>query len=479
MAVAVAHRTSPTNVGMSLLSALAAHDLGYLTTAALLERLDHTLTTLEGLERFRGHFLNWYDTTTLAPLHPRYVSSVDSGNLAAALIALAQGLRQLTAQPQTPAQLIAGLRDNASLLTIARVESEARMVSAAAVSRLARAIAAETRREFAGDVIAAAPRLRRRALERSRGVQAWRSASMPAGDVLFWREAVLQTYRCARRATADPTWPLRCARAPGRGARRRDALRLPVRPAAAHLRDRLPARRCGRARDASTARFYDLLASEARLASFVAIAKGDVPQHHWFHLGRLVTNVHGRATLVSWGGTMFEYLMPLLLMRDFPGTLLDQSCRVERASPDRVRQTTRRAVGHLGIGVRLHRSRRQLSIPCLWRARPRPEARAGGRSGGRALRDRAGRLVDPAAAAENFARLAADGLDGRFGFYEALDYRPRTRDVDAGARQRHHPGHRPRVLRASSGHVARRARKRDLRRCVCHPLSCRSTGAGE
>ena len=73
--------------------------------------------------------------------------------------------------------------------------------------------------------------------------------------------------------------------------------------------------------------FYDLLASEARVASFVAIAKGDVPQHHWFHLGRLVTNVDGRATLMSWGGTMFEYLMPQLLMRSFPGTLLDQSCR--------------------------------------------------------------------------------------------------------------------------------------------------------
>ena len=77
--------------------------------------------------------------------------------------------------------------------------------------------------------------------------------------------------------------------------------------------------------------FYDLLASEARLASFVAIAKGDVPQHHWFHLGRLVTSVDGRATLMSWGGTMFEYLMPLLLMRSFPGTLLDQSCRASTA----------------------------------------------------------------------------------------------------------------------------------------------------
>ena len=79
----LARRTSPTNIGMTLLSTLAAHDLGYLTTAALIRRLDRTLTTLEGLERHEGHFLNWYDTATLAPLHPRYVSTVDSGNLAA------------------------------------------------------------------------------------------------------------------------------------------------------------------------------------------------------------------------------------------------------------------------------------------------------------------------------------------------------------------------------------------------------------
>ena len=73
--------------------------------------------------------------------------------------------------------------------------------------------------------------------------------------------------------------------------------------------------------------FYDLLASEARLASFLAIAKGDVPQHHWFHLGRMLTSVDGSATLLSWGGTMFEYLMPQLLLRGYSGTLLDQSCR--------------------------------------------------------------------------------------------------------------------------------------------------------
>ena len=148
----IAHRTSPTNVGMSLLSALAAHDLGYLTTTALLERLDRTLKTLEGLERYRGHFLNWYDTRTLSPLHPRYVSSVDSGNLAAALIALAEGLRQLSARPQTTSQVVAGLRDNAGLLDVAASDHRTGNGQSSAVGRLARAIGAEARREFSDDV---------------------------------------------------------------------------------------------------------------------------------------------------------------------------------------------------------------------------------------------------------------------------------------------------------------------------------------
>ena len=101
---------------MSLLSTLAAHDLGYLSTAALLDRLDRTLTTLEGLERHEGHFLNWYDTTTLAPLRPHYVSTVDSGNLAGALIALAQGLLQLAGTPQTETQRLEGVIDTAEVL---------------------------------------------------------------------------------------------------------------------------------------------------------------------------------------------------------------------------------------------------------------------------------------------------------------------------------------------------------------------------
>jgi cyclic beta-1,2-glucan synthetase len=374
----LARRTSPTNVAMSLLSTLAAHDLGYVTTDAAIRRLDGTLTTLEGLERERGHFLNWYDTATRAPLHPRYVSTVDSGNLAAALVAVAQGVRRLAAEPQTREARLAGLADAEALLAAAE---SARLV----------AHAGET--TFWRDAVGAA----RQALDAV--------PSVPAGAYdLFARRA--------ERLADDMQFGFLFDR-------RKRIFAIGYRLADVDGPGRF---------DGS---FYDLLASEARLASFIAIAKGDVPQHHWFNLGRLVTSVHGRATLVSWGGTMFEYLMPLLLMRGFAGTLLDQSCRasVERqiafgrqrgvpwgisesayAFTDRAGNYQYRAFGVPGLGLK-----RGLNDDLV--VAPYATALAA--------------LLDPAAAAANFARLADVGLEGRFGFYEAIDYQPRSRDVDA------------------------------------------------
>ncbi|HEU4689275.1 MAG TPA: hypothetical protein VFS23_12965, partial [Vicinamibacterales bacterium] len=122
----LARRTSPTNIGMSLLSTLAAHDLGYVTTGDVVRRVNATLMTLEGLERYQGHFLNWYDTSSMAPLHPRYVSTVDSGNLAGAMMALAQGLLLIDDRPQTRAQRLAGLVDTADLLARESSSSDAR-----------------------------------------------------------------------------------------------------------------------------------------------------------------------------------------------------------------------------------------------------------------------------------------------------------------------------------------------------------------
>ena len=428
----LAQRTSPTNIAMGLLSAMAAHDLGYLTAGGLAERVDRTLTTLEGLERHEGHFLNWYDTATRAPLHPRYVSTVDSGNLAGALIALAQGCRALIDAPQTYAQRLEGLADAAELCASVSASTSGAGAVRRAVTRVnevARAVLVDARQAIRDEQPA---RLETRGRELEEALRALKEErpSDPPDDIDYWGQATLVAIG---ELAIEPDVPETLWRTLARRAfvladamqfeflydRRRRIFAIGYRLADAEGPGRL---------DAS---FYDLLASEARLASFIAIAKGDVPQHHWFHLGRLVTNVHGRATLMSWGGTMFEYLLPQLLLRSFPGTLLDQSCRASvrrqieygrsRGVPwgisecayaftDRAGNYQYRAFGVPGLGLE-----RGLAEDLV--VAPYATALAS--------------LVDPAAAADNFQRLARVGLDGRFGFYEAIDYRPRLPDADA------------------------------------------------
>ncbi|MBI4915040.1 MAG: hypothetical protein HY825_04275 [Acidobacteria bacterium] len=176
--------------------------------------------------------------------------------------------------------------------------------------------------------------------------------------------------------------------------------------------------------------FYDLLASESRLASFFAIAKGDVPQSHWFHLGRLVVSVDGVPTLVSWSATMFEYLMPLLLMRTYPGTLLDQSCRMvvrrqiryghERRVPWGISESAYDLTDRLG-----NYQYKEFGVPGLGLKRgladelvvaPYATALAA--------------LLEPAEAARNLRRLASEGAAGPFGYYDAVDYTARKPSED-------------------------------------------------
>jgi len=449
----LARRTSPTNIGMALLSTLAAHDLGYVTTETLVHRLDRMLTTLEGLERHEGHLLNWYDTATLAPLYPRYVSTVDSGNLAASLIALAQGVSGLVETPQTRKHLLEGLIDTADLLIGASSPNPSRDQSArelvGGVNRIARAILAEARRELTG---AASSSLRSVAHELAAllASTADRQETLEnEGDIAFWARALMDA------VAALDTYPATVSsevlmdlsrRASALATGMRFEFLYDKRRRIFSIGYRLPDADGPGRLDSS---FYDLLASEARLTSFVAIAKGDVPQHHWFHLGRLVTNVDGRATLMSWGGTMFEYLMPQLLLRGYPGTLLDQSCRAsvrrqmeygtERGVPwgisesayaftDRAGNYQYKAFGVPGLGLK-----RGLSHDLV--VSPYSTALAG--------------LIDPAAAAANLVRLTRIGVDGRFGFYESIDYVPRKPAIDAVPTA---GGGQPEIVRAFFAH---------------------------
>ncbi len=170
--------------------------------------------------------------------------------------------------------------------------------------------------------------------------------------------------------------------------------------------------------------YYDLLASEARLCSFVAIAQGQLPQEHWFALGRLLTTAGGESLLVSWSGSMFEYLMPLLVMPTYRNTLLDQTYRaaVER----HIEYGRQRGVawgmsesGYNAVDVHLNYQYRAFGVPGLGLKRGLAEDLViAPYASVLAL------MVAPEEACANLHRLSANGLAGSFGFYEAVDYTP-------------------------------------------------------
>jgi cellobiose phosphorylase len=432
----IAHRTSPTNIGMGLLSTLAAHDMGYLDTRQLVDRLGKTLTVVESLERHEGHLLNWYDTTSLAPLVPRYVSTVDSGNLVGVLMTLAVGLRQLADEPDDEGRLCAGAADTAGVLA----ESLAQLTDRAHAAAQVRHRYGEFRRDVEsvrGALTGSAPARARleEGARRAAGLRAVqeRIAADAAPDsgwdeIAEWGEALLEAL--ARTPIGDEE----------------------SRELRAHLADL--ARRCDEMADKVNWKFlydrvrgifsigyrladaegpgrldascYDLLASEARLASFIAIARDVVPQEHWFRLSRTRVSVEGHTALVSWSGSIFEYLMPLVMLRSHPETLLENTYRAvvraqilygrSRRVPwglsesayslvDQYGNYMYKAFGVPGLGLK-----RGLAEDLV--IAPYATALAA--------------MVDPTAAAANFRRIAREAPVTRFGFEEALDYTQRT-----------------------------------------------------
>lgn len=431
----VARRTSPTNIGMGLLATLAARDLGFISTEELIDRTERMLDTCEGLERHEGHLLNWYDTSTLATLWPRYVSTVDSGNLVTSLITLAAGLDQLAAQPQEDADLVAGLGDTAAVVRA--------MTSGIGVASETAPVAARLE-EVAARVLA---RLRVSGNDGWHGAAAAEAAdavraiddvlAMPAAQtaepgaepsILSWARALRAALlRLApRAATGSPDRAARLTQLALRSRALADGMPFGfLYDRTRHLFSigyRLADADGPGALDAS---YYDLLASESRLASFIAIARGDVPQRHWFHLGRRAVSVDGVPTLLSWSATMFEYLMPTLLMRSFPGTLLDTT---SRSAVHRQVQYGRQRGVPWGISESAYNvmdrhdtyQYKAFGVPGLGLKR--------GLADDLVIAPYATALALPIAtqaALRNLARLSAAGAEGRFGYYEAIDYTSR------------------------------------------------------
>jgi len=467
----VVARVSTTNVGLLLNTRQVACEFGYLLLDEFAEQTQHTLATLQRLERHRGHLFNWYDGRTLAPLPPKFVSTVDNGNLVASLWTLEQGCWDRLNRPLVERSAAEGWLDHLRVLADLRALSRERVLA--------------IERQLAGEQwFDALLDLSESALEELPGLKS-------TADVRwFLRQARLRLERIHQAVAGYAPWRLPEFRSLRRELNLEAADRLPVEVLPdfidrlavqlqsanagnggnelSQLRERLrlrlfPARfdtlklierlqaiagEAGKLADEMDFGFlldprrkllsigydadaerlhaacYDLLASEARIATFVAIAKNEIPQDTWFRLGRVHTKDHGRPVLLSWTGTMFEYLMPAIWMRSYPDTILD---RAQTGAVRAQQAYTARKNIPWGISESSYSKRD-------------PEGNYGYQAFGLpnlALREQEldalvvspystflGLPVDPAAALVNLRKMARRGWCGRYGFYEAADFTP-------------------------------------------------------
>jgi cellobiose phosphorylase len=476
----LAYRTSPTNMGVSLLSNLSAYDFGYLTAGKLLERCMNALSTMQNLERFRGHFFNWYDIQSLQPLHPKYISTVDSGNLAAHLLTLKQGLLGMIHEPVIRPHLFNGLRDTVDVLS----------------EKIPEKSLVHFRTQFKAGI--------ENLPDRYHEIRNWiTQLSDSAGEILsglhagpeseaeWWANALVkQCNDIIRELDAFAPWMDDTTNLPQFSELIRELGQNRSLDQLSKLESHFSARinslyaekrtdtdiawldsmkrninvvsqlaieriliierlvaQCvelsnydydflydksqhllaigynadDHRRDPS---FYDLLGSEARLGIFVAIAQGHIPQESWFALGRQLTQPGSDPVLLSWSGSMFEYLMPMLVMPTYDNTLIDQTQKAavkrqieygkKRGHPWGISES-----GYNMIAANLDYQYRAFGVPGLGFKR--------GLGDDTVIAPYAtvmALMIEPEEAYENIRSLKANGYEGRWGFYEAIDYTP-------------------------------------------------------
>ncbi|OPX93977.1 MAG: N,N'-diacetylchitobiose phosphorylase [Syntrophorhabdus sp. PtaB.Bin006] len=479
----IAHRTSPTNMGLALLANLSAFDFGYISQGQLIERTANAFRTMKDMERYKGHFYNWYDTESLKPLLPMYISTVDSGNLAAHLLTLRAGLVSLPDEKIMSPKVFEGLLDTVRILMdvggktvpprVSQVREDLASLSAAppdtieaaheSLSRLAasaldvvNSFNADPESEIAWWARAFASQCRA-ALDDLTFLAPWTAPPLSSnvlgdfpdlGKIPTLRELanldkellpVITDSNEGGRATPEQGGQLadirRCiADASIRARARIEAIENLAAQSAELARIdydflydetrhllAIGYNISEKRRDAS---YYDLLASEARLSSFVGIAQGQLPQESWFALGRLLTTAAGEPILLSWSGSMFEYLMPLLVMPTYEQTLLDETYKAVVAR--QIEYGKKRGVpwgvsesGYNTIDGHLNYQYSAFGVPGLGLKR--------GLAGDLVVAPYASALalmVAPEEACMNLETLTAHGFEGKYGFYEAIDYTP-------------------------------------------------------
>lgn len=468
---AIAHRTSPTNIGLSLLGNLSAFDFGYISASRLLERCTNTFATMERMERFKGHFYNWYDTQTLQPLTPCYISTVDSGNMVGHILTLKQGLIDLPARKiiednffeniRTTIRLMAetGDKKHFDITKKFKVELESAIKkypeNLFELVQVVKQIKSGYDKIYPEFIASDKSEIHYWKIDLQKQIDgAW-------SELLYLMPAIenaekLKVYREIVECYAVPTmYDLQAmheqilSRTP-KDQTEGDSFVQQIQKGLENIFERYKTishleaqcedfsnvdweflynknrRLLSIGYNANEHRldnsYYDLLASEARLAVFVAVAQGKIPQDSWFALGRHLLNVDNNPVLLSWSGSMFEYLMPLLVMPDYDNTLLAQT---DKASVQRQINYGKQAnvpwgiseCGYNMIDAAQNYQYRAFGVPGLGLKRGLGEDLVVA-----PYASVLAAMVAPEKAVQNLQQITQLGAGGSYGFYEAIDY---------------------------------------------------------
>ena len=478
----IAHRTSPTNIGLSLLSNLTAFDFGYIPIRVLTQRITDTFHTLSNLGRFQGHFYNWYDTKYLNPLRPLYVSSVDSGNLAGHLITLKSGLNLLPDEPILSDRTFQGLGDTLRVLafetrgtlrtrltpfqkSLGQASVNQQMTLRMAYLYLEELLETSVKLKKTFDDVSNSnlnywiQALEKQCLEMLDNLMyftPWVMMPFKEGRKNYFPEidaiptlrqlaslenTIEKSFSIWNESNNDPEYIVD-----------QEKIRIIVKESGKFANDQMTLieNLSKKAEEFSIMDYdflydndrhllaigynvddhrrdlsnYDLLASEARLSTFVGIAQGLIPQESWFALGRLLTTTAGEPILLSWSGSMFEYLMPLLVMPTYENTIIDQTYKAavriqidygkKRGIPWGISES-----GYNTVDAQQNYQYKAFGVPGLGLKRGLSEDIViAPYSTVMAL------MVMPEEACQNMQRLTSEGFEGNLGYYEAVDYTP-------------------------------------------------------
>ncbi len=478
----IAHRTSPTNIGLSLLSNLTASGFGYITLDQLIERTKNTFETMQKMDKYHGHFYNWYDTESLNPLPPKYISTVDSGNLAGHLLVLRQGLLTIPTQQLAVIHLFKGLVDTLRVLSDTATKNDVKLIEPLLIEleilirdnecsiieintqieslsnrfgfiseKLDNNPESETYRwknlfnnqlvQIKEHIQLYIPWLLLKSTPQIFGEQFLMNSPSTLAELLKTANELQHTASGKLKelnTTDENNWLALFQSALTKSIQKANYLITTAEILAQQSNDladmewdflydktsHLLTIGYNVQEHRADASYYDLLASEVRLCIFICIAQGKLPEESWFALGRLLTNIEGQSILLSWSGSMFEYLMPLLVMPTFENTLLDQTNKAAVNWQIKYGKKTNMPWGISESGYN------------MVNANANYQYRAFGAPGmglKRGLEEDTviapyatvlALMVAPEKACENLQLLYNKGLDGRFGLYEAIDYTP-------------------------------------------------------